>query len=102
MQSKVYRIFIDEQGEEIGHVYLYIIQNDLHDNPYGLVEDLFIHENFRKKGYGGQLIYDVLELAKELHCYKVIAQSRYDREGIHNMYKKIGFKDYGKNFRIDF
>ena len=101
IQSKAYRIFINENDEEIGHVYLYVIQNDLHDKPYGLIEDLFVYEKYRKKGYGKKLISDVVKLAKELNCYKLIAQSRYGREGIHELYEKIGFKDHGKNFRID-
>lgn len=89
-------------GEKIiGRAYLYLIKNDLHDKPYGLLEDLFVDESYRGSGFGRQLMQRVIEEAKELGCYKLIGTSRNSRTEVHNFYKKLGFEEYGKEFRMD-
>lgn len=95
------KIQVEKDGKIAGRVFLYIINNDLHEEPYGLLEDLFVEEEFRGQGIAKELVKMVIEQAKDLNCYKLITQSRYGREGVHEMYKKAGFVDYGKNFRID-
>ena len=42
----------------------------------------------------------IIEEAKNIGCYKLIACSRYSRPQIHEWYKKLGFEDYGKEFKI--
>ena len=95
------KIVIKEKDNVIGRVYLYLINNSSHSNPYGLVEDLWIAEESRKKGIGSKLLATAIEEAKKQKCYKVIAQSRYEKTGVHYFYETNGFKDHGKNFRID-
>ncbi|MSU56554.1 MAG: N-acetyltransferase, partial [Candidatus Taylorbacteria bacterium] len=46
------RLSAVENGEELGAMYLYLIQNDSHKEPYGLLEDLLVKEEHRKKGIG--------------------------------------------------
>ena len=58
-------------------------------------------EEFRGQGYGKKMVQAALEEAKKERCYKVICTSRYGREHVHKMYQDLGFKDYGKEFRID-
>ncbi len=96
------KIVIEENGKLIGRAFLYLINNDLHKEPYGLMEDVFVDKQFRNRGIGSELIEKVIKEAKALGCYKVVAQSRYANLKAHSFYKKIGFKDHGKNFRIDF
>ncbi|OGH59509.1 MAG: hypothetical protein A2725_01665 [Candidatus Magasanikbacteria bacterium RIFCSPHIGHO2_01_FULL_33_34] len=98
---KSIKIEIEDNGKIGGRAFLYIINNDLHDRPYGLLEDLFVEEDFRGKGFGKKLFEAILELAKENNCYKLTAQSRNERCPVHEFYKKNGMIDYGKNFRID-
>ena len=87
--------------KEIGRAYLYILTNGLHDEPFGLLEDVFVEEPHRGQGIGTALIKAVIDEAKAQGCYKLIGQSRYGREKVHEMYERIGFKDHGKNFRMD-
>jgi len=103
-EHKAYAIKItaEENGQEIGRVYLYILNNNLHREPFGLVEDLFVEEKQRGKGIGTELMQAVIAEARELCCYKLIGQSRYMRDDLHRFYERLGFTDYGKNFRIDF
>lgn len=95
------RIDIYIENEPAGRALLYIIENDLHAEPYGLMEDVFVEESYRGKGISNVIVGQVLVEAKEKNCRKVIAQSRYSRPHVHALYKKYGFRDYGKNFRID-
>ncbi len=87
---------------EIGRAYLYYIYNDLHDEPYGIMEDVYVEETHRGEGIGTLLVQEVIKVAKEKGCYKLLGQSRYGREKVHELYVKLGFKDHGKNFRMDF
>ena len=91
-----------ENGEVLGHGYLYILKNDLHEAPFGFLEDVFVEEAQRKKGIGSQLIKAVIAEAKAQGCYKLICTSRHEKPEVHNYYKKFGFKEHGLEFRMDF
>lgn len=85
----------------LGRAYLYFIYNDLHDGPYGLMEDVFVEEGARGKGVGGALVAAVIAEAK-VRCYKLISTSRFERDAVHAWYEKFGFRKYGVEFRMDF
>jgi GNAT superfamily N-acetyltransferase len=91
-----------DQGKEVGRARLYIIYNDLHEQACGLMEDVFVEDGYRKQGIGTHLVQMVIDEAKKQGCYKLLGQSRYGRVKVHEMYIKMGFKDHGKNFRMDF
>ena len=95
------KITIHIEGHTIGRVYLYLIYNDLHKEPYGLMEDLYIDTAYRGKGYASMLIHAIIEEAKKQGCYKLIGQSRYGKADIHAMYEKKGVQNHGYNFRMD-
>ncbi len=90
-----------EGGLCVAGMYLYLIRNDSHEEPYGLLEDLLVKEEHRKKGIGSALVKEALAEAKRLGCYKVIGTSRLARENVHRFYEKLGMKKYGFEFRID-
>lgn len=96
------KFFIEENGQEIARAYLYILNNDLHQQPFGFLEDVSVDGNFQSRGIGSELIKNILTVAKENGCYKVVGTSRYERDDVHQFYLKLGFKDYGKEFRFDF
>lgn len=78
------------------------MKNDLHKVPFGLLEDLFVDEGARGKGIGTALINDAIKLAKKKSCYKLIATSRHRRKGVHELYRRLGFRNHGIEFRMDF
>jgi len=90
-----------EDGEEAGWVYFYIISNDLHKEPVGIIENLFVHEKFRRLGIGSALIKNLINKAKEIGCYKIVCTSRHENIKVHEFYKKLGFQDRGLEFRMD-
>jgi len=93
---------IKKDNKEIARAYLYIMKNDLHKQPFGLMEDVFIDKSLRGEGYGTKIVKELIKQAKKQNCYKLIATSRYPRKEVHKLYKKLGFKDWGKEFRMDF
>ncbi len=89
-------------GSEAGRAYLYLLRNDLHVQPFGFMEDVFVDDLWRGRGFGEALVRRVIDEAKRRGCYKLVATSRYERDWIHALYVKLGFADHGKEFRIDF
>jgi GNAT superfamily N-acetyltransferase len=101
LSSNYYKFEYIIEGKIIGRAFLFLIYNDLHSKPYGLLEDVFVEEEYRGKGIGKELVKKVIEKAKELGCYKLIATSRFGRENVHQLYENLGFKKWGYEFRID-
>ena len=90
-----------ENDQTIGRAYLYLLNNDLHEEPFGFLEDVFVEEAHRKHGIGRMLVEAVIAEAKSQGCYKLICTARHEKQDIHAYYKKFGFKDHGLEFRID-
>lgn len=88
-------------GRDIAHCYLYVLKNDLHPEPFGLIEDVQVDENARSKGLGSRLVGDAVRLAEGLGCYKVILTSRDGRPEVHDWYRRLGFAEHGREFRMD-
>jgi len=93
---------IEKEGQEVARAYLYLMKNDLHDVPFGLLEDVFVREEFRGQRLGTQLVQAVIAQAKEKNCYKLIATSRHVRPKVHRLYERIGFNNHGLEFRMNF
>ena len=102
LTSRGVRISVKRGDGELAHAYLYLMNNDLHDEPFGLMEDVFVDESLRGEGIGTMLIVELLAAAKAYGCYKLIATSRDSRPKVHKLYRKLGFSDHGREFRINF
>jgi GNAT superfamily N-acetyltransferase len=95
------RFSCEREGHEVARAYLYIMTNDLHEEPFGLMEDVYVDESNRGEGLGTNLVNEVVAAAKELGCYKLIATSRDSRPKVHELYRRLGFSDHGREFRMD-
>jgi len=96
------KITIEDKGKEVAHAYIYLIKNDLHEQAYAFLEDVYVDEEYRNQGLGKKIVQKAIAEAKHLGCKKIIGTSRYSREKVHQFYLNLGFQDYGKEFRIDF
>jgi GNAT superfamily N-acetyltransferase len=96
------RLSFTENEREIAHAFLYILKNDLHQEPFALLEDVFVEEPHRGKGNGSMIIEAAIEEARKKNCYKLICTSRHAKEEVHKLYQKHGFKNHGIEFRMDF
>lgn len=95
------RISVIDNETEVGRAYTYIMHNDLHDQPFGLMEDVYVDETHRGKGVGSELVKQVIKLAKKANCYKLVATGRTSRPKVHELYQRLGFTQHGIEFRID-
>lgn len=95
------RLSLRQEQREIARIWVYFIKNNLHAQPYALIEDLFVNEEFRNQGIGAKMVRAAIEEAKRAGCYKLIGTSRNEREEVHQFYVKNGLKEYGKEFRIE-
>jgi len=102
VNSKGIKFYVEKDNEEVARAYLYLMNNDLHDKPFSFMEDVFVDESLRGQGIGSKLVTKLIEEAKNQGCYKLICTSRNSKPRVHSLYEKIGFKDWGKEFRIDF
>ncbi|MFH1427319.1 MAG: GNAT family N-acetyltransferase [Patescibacteria group bacterium] len=100
--SEGIRFSVIDKGKKIGQADLCLFKNKFHDRPFGLMESVFINEDCRGQGIGTKLVKELISEAKRLNCYKLIATSRYSRPKVHELYLELGFKDWGKEFRIDY
>jgi GNAT superfamily N-acetyltransferase len=96
------RFSISRAGREVARAYLYVMHNDLHSEPFGLLEDVYVEESERGKGLGSQLVEEVIRAARENDCYKLIATSRTSRPKVHALYQRLGFENHGIEFRMNF
>ncbi|MBL7051895.1 MAG: GNAT family N-acetyltransferase [Nanoarchaeota archaeon] len=102
VEARSIRFSLEEEGVEIGRAFLYFIKNDLHDEPYGLMEDVYIEKEFQGQSYGSELVGQVIETAREEGCYKLICTSRLQKLRVHALYERLGFNWHGLEFRMDF
>lgn len=100
-KSKSFRFSLKIDGKEIGRASLVLVHNDLHEQPYGLLEDVWVDDKFRNKGMLTKLMRKVIRKAKKENCYKIIATSHKGRKNVHSIYKHFGFTSHGYEFRMD-
>ena len=96
-----FRFSITYGTREVARAFLYVLWNDLHSAPFGLLEDVFVDESKRGQGLGTELIAEVLAAARDVGCYKIIATSRMTRPRVHELYERLGFHKHGVEFRMD-
>lgn len=95
------KISVNKDNDEVGRAYLYILHNDLHREPFGFIEDVYVVEKYRGRGIGKKIVEELIKKAKEEGCYKLICTSRYGKDKVHRIYEKNGFYNHGKEFRMN-
>jgi GNAT superfamily N-acetyltransferase len=60
--------------------------------PYGLIENVVTHPDFRRQGFGTRLLQAALELAWEQDCYKVMLLTGRKDEATLQFYQQAGFE----------
>lgn len=101
--SKGIKFYVnDAEGKEVGRGYLFLMTNELHDTPFGYIEDVYVDESCRGQGIGSNIVKEMIIKAKELNCYKLLITARYSKPRVRELYQKLGFKDWSTVFRMDF
>jgi len=85
-------IVIEEAGELVAACTISIIKNLTRGlRPYGLIENVVTHKDYRKRGYGTKVLHKAIEIAKEHNCYKVMLMTGSKSEDTLRFYEKTGF-----------
>ena len=64
--------------------------------PYGVIENVVTHKDFRNKGYGKDILGHTLGYAWNRNCYKVMLQTGKKDEATFQFYESAGFDRHEK------
>lgn len=87
----------DREGRLVSSCLLAIIPNLTRGGrPYGLIENVVTHADFRRRGIATALLRQALSEAWKLGCYKVMLMTGRKDEGTLRFYRRAGFMDGAK------
>jgi GNAT superfamily N-acetyltransferase len=101
MTEQVWVVVEDDDGSVAARGSIVVVRNKLHEAPYAYIEDVFTEPQHRGKGLFTAVMERLILEALHRDCYKIVATSRAARTDVHARYVKLGFADYGKEFRLD-
>lgn len=95
IQTKDSEIFIAEnEGKLIGFVQLYPLFSSTRMKRYWLLNDLYINENYRGKGFSKELIEEAKELARLTDAAGILLETGKSNTIGNQLYQSCGFKIY--------
>jgi GNAT superfamily N-acetyltransferase len=59
--------------------------------PYGLIENVVTHPDYRKRGYGTAVLKKAVEIARDHDCYKVMLLTSQKDDATLDFYQHAGF-----------
>jgi len=88
----LFYVVAEEEGKIVSSCNITIIKNLTREaKPYGLIENVVTHPDYRNKGYGVLVLKKAVEIAENKNCYKVMLMtSKKDEKTLH-FYEKAGF-----------
>ena len=94
-QATVHGFFIRRGGRIYGHAFLHEIPI-WEDGSYtgrrnGDVQEVWVHGDYREKGYGQDMMERLVKEARRLGMENVYLTSRKHREAARHIYEKLGF-----------
>ncbi|MCM3730298.1 GNAT family N-acetyltransferase [Fictibacillus nanhaiensis] len=82
----------EEEGEIIGTLTLNICLQALHGiRPFGVVENIIVHENFRSRNVGQKLLQYVEDYCKTIDCHRIMLLSNSTRQRAHQFFEREGY-----------
>lgn len=85
-------LVIEEDNKLVCACNLTIIKNLTRSaRPYGIIENVVTHPDYRNKGYGTAVLKKSVQVAEENNCYKVVLTTSRKDENILNFYENAGF-----------
>lgn len=75
-----------------------ILIHERENGNIGIIEDIWTHEECRRKGIASVIILELINKAREYNCYKVILDCADDN--VH-LYETLGFAKWQNSMRKD-
>lgn len=95
IENKDSEIFVaKESGNLVGFVQLYPIFSSTRMKRYWLLNDLYVNENYRGKGYSKELIEEAKQLAKSTDACGVLLETGKSNDIGNQLYPACGFELY--------
>ena len=83
---------VEVEGKIVSTCTIAIIPNFTRGaRPYGLIENVVTHADFRGRGLAKALFEHTLDFAWSENCYKVMLLSGTYRQAAHSLYESVGF-----------
>ncbi|MFB9324570.1 GNAT family N-acetyltransferase [Paenibacillus aurantiacus] len=87
-----YILVYEERGALLGTVTLNICRQALHGfRPYGIVENIIVHEDHRGKNIGQQLLQYVEDYCRSIDCHRIMLLSSSARQRAHQFFEREGY-----------
>jgi GNAT superfamily N-acetyltransferase len=64
--------------------------------PYGVIENVVTHSDYRRRGYASNILKYALNYAWRKECYKVMLLTGRKTEEIYRFYESVGFDRHAK------
>ncbi|MCE3076480.1 GNAT family N-acetyltransferase [Chryseobacterium gwangjuense] len=95
IESKDSEIFVAEsEGELVGFVQLYPLFSSTRMKRYWLLNDLYVNENHRGKGFSKELIDKAKEMAKSTDACGILLETGKSNDIGNKLYPSCGFEIY--------
>lgn len=90
---------VARNGEQsVGCAQLVVINDPFWGRSWGLIENVYVAQDYRRQGIAQQLMEAILREAANFHCDFVKLTSSYDKKAAHELYQGLGFEQ-GLSFK---
>lgn len=94
---KMHFFVLEKDGRIISCCHLVIVPNlSRGARPYGLIENVVTHKDYRRNGFAKSILKHALEFAWKKNCYKVMLLTGRLNEETFHFYESVGFDRHGK------